>query len=542
MRGARTSTIRLHRPEAACRPGTLSRRASGRGFGVAVAVVSFALMLTLVAEASARKPLGMGDLFLVDQDGGWLCPPAGARDNTQSGESPNVKCPAPLLGTGQPRDSRAAVEQLVYDLEAQRKLIAPPYLRVAKARNDCRRTECSTAVPKAQECGPALSPDNPFCALKALRHRKVKLGVIIGAAKDPAPGINPGPRSVKQIARHACMVNRADTANLYGFMFLDLAFKLSGRKLRSVVSKIQQGRTPRARRGWKHCRTPGTKKTLRWPRLITNDTLYPKGPTLDTGAWAHAKHLGLLDGNTWKQRAKRAAKGKISALTPEDRRFVRAVHRVDPDSHAILRFEVPQQTSKFAQLDPATRQCPLLSKWARGQRGLGYTFLHPLYVHAINQSPKDKPYDSFAEGTLPSQLNLIDRFASGPPKPKPTGCGSSGGSDAPATGRTPPGPRAPTVESQEPSAITCNSARLNGFVSPHASPSRFRFEYWKRGEKVRQDAGGGDAGSGKDRRHVSRVATGLRRHTAYSARLLASNAGGQSASGIFSFTTARKHC
>jgi hypothetical protein len=112
---------------------------------------------------------------------------------------------------------------------------------------------------------------------------------------------------------------------------------------------------------------------------------------------------------------------------------------------------------------------------------------------------------------------------------------------APAAKEPAAAARRPDAGREEPSAVTCRSARLNGWVNPHGSPTRFRFEYWRRGSDERSQAGGGDAGAGDERVDVSRVAEGLEPDTHYSGRLIATNAAGEAASEVFSFTT-RPRC
>lgn len=109
----------------------------------------------------------------------------------------------------------------------------------------------------------------------------------------------------------------------------------------------------------------------------------------------------------------------------------------------------------------------------------------------------------------------------------------------------PPGPTAPPtlagVGQHEPYAITCDKARLDGWVNPHGSPTTWFFEYWERGVNVPHRTGSGDAGAGEGRVDTSRLAEPLRRDTGYSAVLIADNAAGRSISSIVSFKT-RERC
>ena len=93
----------------------------------------------------------------------------------------------------------------------------------------------------------------------------------------------------------------------------------------------------------------------------------------------------------------------------------------------------------------------------------------------------------------------------------------------------------------QPSALTCKSARLEGWVNPHGGATAFHFEYWQQGVNITHTTGAGHAGPGKDRTSVSRVADNLQANTGYSAKLVASNAAGRSVSDVVSFMT-RKRC
>lgn len=462
------------------------------------------------ASAAAKAPVTMADVFLVEQTGGWFCP------------GPTVTCSA--------RGSMGFAAELLKlgRLEPQGK---PLYLRVAKARNDCAEgaTCAEVGVPGVTPCPTEAA--TPSCALLALKQRGARLGIVLGASKDGGDV----PRSPAEIAWHACQIRIADAstpgrAPLYDFMFLDMGFKLRHGALRKAVRLIQSGRTvdPKHRARTNRCPAGG------WPELITNDTTWTGGKRkLDTGAWAHAKQLGAIQ-------SKAPATPSGNALTAIDRAFVRTVNALG--SRAVLRLEVTSASSEFAEVAPAL-QCTLLTKWARRQSTLGYTFLFPLYVHGAGPGgagADDNPYDSLDEGTLLRQLALIADPATAGAVGCPTGAvtPAPGGNQPP-----PPAPRVPGVGPEEPTMITCHSARLNGWVNPHGNPTTFQFEYWKRNEPgdVRQ-AGGGDAGGGENRGSVSRVAEGLQRNTPYTGRLIATNAAGRAVSDIFSFKTADSNC
>lgn len=487
------------------------------------------LALAGAASAQGKAPLEMGDLFLVEQNGKWMCPNESARTH--------VNCPT---SHGSREAAQLLVDNLTRDPLAPKS--RPLYLRVAKARNDChegRRAgrRCQVAVPSREDCSVGAM-EGPYCALEALKQNGAKLGVVLSAAGEEGDS-KATPRTVPELAWHACQVRRADGHRLYSFMFLDLTFKLK-EDLRPAVRRIQRGQVRKGKR-WVPCE-PGKKgkKSGRGWRVITNDTTYPygrSGATLDTGAWGHARHLDLLEGPRWRQRAKDAAEGRRAALTPSDLQFVHDVGKLK--SHAVLRFEVPSQSSMFAKLGRPV-QCSLLGKWARQQARWSYTFLYPLYVHGVGAN---RAYDSFGDaGTFPWQRELIDRYlpeGAANEVACPTQTTTGDPSKRPGDPRPRPMPRSPDVGGAQASEVTCKRARLNGWVNPHGSATTFSFEYWKRGVNVPHRTGAGDAGAGGDRVDVVRVVDDLQADTGYSAKLIASNAAGRAVSDVFSFTTAK---
>jgi len=485
---------------------------------VFLSLLMFGLTVQPAAAAPGPNPVAMGDAFLIDETGGWFCP------------SLKATC---LSGSQQ--FASWLLEPGYLTAEGP----SPLYLRVAKARNDCEEGQenCSElGVPNpTSPCGPAAT-NTPFCALMSLKTAGVKLGTVLSAKTDQSDA----PRNPSALAWHACQIRKADIHHLYDFMFMDYTFRLKPPDVRDAVRLIQTGKIVRSGRT-EDCAAGG------WPHLITNDTTWrPRGSrsySLRTGAWAHAKRLGVI------QKPGRPASAG-GAFTSIDRAFVKRVNRLG--SRAVLRLEVTPDTSEFAALG-RKRQCSLLTSWARGQNDLGYSLIFPLFVHGATQPPGDHPYDSVVEGTLARQLELIAHPSRAPlqtgcPSPQPPGYpfGQPPPPLPPIATPTPPAPpptpapRAPDVASFEPSNLTCHSARLNGWVNPHGSSTSYHFEYWKRGEvNAAQPSGYGDAGAGVDRVDVARVVDGLQRDTGYTGKLMASNIAGRSVSDIFSFTTPR---
>jgi hypothetical protein len=482
--------------------------------------VAAALGLVLPSASSARghRAIAMADAFLVEETGGWFCP------------SLKVECGG--------SDSQSFASRLLQPGNLTPK--GPTlYLRAAKARNDCQEgnDQCADlGVPNPTlPCLPSAT-NTPFCALKSLKDAKVKLGIVISAKRDDSEL----PRDAGALAWHACQIRKADVHHLYDFMFMDYTFKMKPPAVRQAARLIQRGKVRREGKTVK-CDAGG------WPHLIINDTTWkPYAPdryNLDTGAWAHAKRVDAIG------RAGIPTNGD-SALTRTDLAFVDEVN--DLGSRAVLRLEVTPDSSEFAQLRPML-QCSLLGRWARQQAKRAYTFIFPLFAHGASGPPDNHPYNSLVERTFLKQLALIDdpddagrcpsaRAAAGGPGESGLPLLAPGVAQnvAPPPPPALPAPRAPDVLSREPSNVSCHSARFNGWVNPHGSPTSFHFEYWKRGEvNVRQSTGDGDAGAGTDRVDVARVADGLQRDMPYTGKLIASNAGGRVASDIFSFTTPR---
>jgi hypothetical protein len=484
------------------------------------------LALGRAGPAAAARPIDMADMFLVDQDGGWFCEDLDANPNT------GTTC------HGKPEH---AAHELLRRLKGRHPNL---YLRVAKARDDCDvgQSHCTTGVPKHRPC--AKHPDSPWCALDRLRDRGIKLGVIVGAETDAGK-----PRSAADLALQACRISQADTTRLYAWLFIDLTNGLTPTGLTAAIHKIRAGKTGSG----KPC--PGVSgQRKRWSKIVTNDnhTWDPAHPaSLDTGAWGHAKRLAIL-GDTEIG----GAAADPDGLTDEDAQFVQQVNALG-HGRAVLRLEVPTQTSRFAGL-PRADQCALLTRWASQQRERDFTLIYPLYVHGVDGA---QPYDSFGQRTFGLQSRLIDRYPSrkstaGLPDCQPDGGSTAGKLDEPSDDEPegqpvdeppakapapPPAVRLAGVGAQEPTERTCHSARLHGWVNPHGNATRFHFEVWEHGVNVAQPAGGGDAGAGTERNDVSRVADGLRPDTHYAARLIAVNAAGQSSSDVVSFQT-RQRC
>jgi hypothetical protein len=356
-------------------------------------------------NASTAPLKDMGDAFLVDQDGGWFCP----RGDVEA----TAVCPEDV---GEGHTSAQFAELMIEDIVAHPELDPPMYLRVGKARNDCSivpGSECTTGVPPTPTTAcPAvtLPPDQytvttPYCALRGLKDVGIQLGVVVGAAGDEDEDAKPA-RSVQDITYQACRIHQADTDHLYDFMFLDLAFKLSDADLIDVVNKLQGGTYWDPAAGAYQTCPYGA-----WPKLITNDTTYP-ARTLATGAWGHAKSFALLSGDDWQAHAEQAAAGTFPAIRDEDTDFIHDVHAQDPGSHPVLRFEVPSQTDRFAELSGDV-QCNLLRRWAKQQKQSTsaddeFSIIYAFYVHALPDTPNT--YDSLFRGTYQRQRELIHYY------------------------------------------------------------------------------------------------------------------------------------
>jgi hypothetical protein len=507
----------------------------------------------VTADAKVRdqslpsKPKNIADLFIVDTypntEGNfytdWFCSPNGAFQGKKK------KCTS---------NSQAAFDQLLSDMKMEG-LGRPTLLRVGKARDDCEYRQlppkCGTGVPPPPSLGCSEPRQAPYCALRHLKERNIANGVVMGAREDDEA------RSVRDLTWQACQIHKADRKSmpgrddgLYDFLFLDQARYL-GNSIRAAVRHINEGAVWDGKRYSKTC-TPG------WD-VITNDNGW-RGHPLDTQAWGHAKHYVIAKRT---ERLENAANDGGPFLRPDDVDFVRAVNQLEPKdgltTGPILRVEIPKQTSHLAAIK-RWRQCAVLRGWARAQTEASGPFaaLYPLYN--AGKKSDSEPYDSYMEGTSYLQMALMEnpkskvgcRAGDGAPPDQlsqpvdPTAPDPAGDAQMPAPSRPPqaaaPELRAPGVGPEEPSAVTCNSARLNGWVNPHGSSTSFHFEYWKRGDVTNaHPTGTGDAGAGNDRVGVFRIVHGLERDTGYTGKLIASNAAGRAVSDIFSFTT-NKRC
>jgi len=493
--------------------------------------------------AMAEAKISMADAFLVDSTGQWFC--TGSKVDSKVDCDPDGPGPAPQA------TSRGFAEELLKPGVLNKGRL---YLRAAKARNDCHEgTDCATTVgvPTYMNNCQSAASNTPFCALLSLKRKNVNLGIVISAKRDDpdASGSKTTPhRTPSALAWQACEIRQADQAHLYDFVFIDYTFQMKYPATREAVHMIKNGLIINKHGKRVNCRSDDGKHALGpWPHVMTNDTTWnykTNDYSLKTGAWAHAKRLGVIGDDD-------KVPTPNSGFTANDRRFIARVHQAD--SQPVLRLEVTPDTSEFAGLGQPL-QCSLLKTWAGAQRksDLDYTLLFPLFVHGV-ESEKAVPYNSSFEGTLMPQLSLIAHPNNPSAADCPSHAATAGSPEQPLAPGTPPVASTPPVGSpplpppvvampnvlaHEPTNLTCHSARLNGWVNPHGSPTRFHFEYWKRGEPgAVQPSGDGDAGAGTAHVEIARVIDGLVRNTGYTGRLVASNAAGRAVSDIFSFTT-----
>ncbi len=404
--------------------------------GLAAAVVSLFLCVGCVRAQAAiyvdpdlpdsGSPEDLGDLYVVEEDGSWFCP--------KTDPHTFLTCPSPDT-------SAEAVNSLVSYINQTGANGKPAMLRVGKARNDCHAgdvgTACRTGVPTAPD--PISCPNgvetSPFCALVGLKWNGVALGVIMGSGannadlpKDRCPTDDPfgddctpldeSGRPTRDMAWQACQIKKADTYDLYDFIFLDEAKYLNNR-VDDVVEHIAKGEI-RQGDSWVKCSADHSHWTV-----ITNDNSaddtyrYPQfgANTFDSLAWGHAHQLGVMknqasadDAVTWQANQNQYAG---PAITSDDRNFISEVEDgAQPDSHAILRLEVPAKTTSFARwLDPSDQNL-LMTRWAAHQDDAGYpfTFVYPIYVHGGVKASNNTPYDSFQLGTFQHEMNLMGGY------------------------------------------------------------------------------------------------------------------------------------
>lgn len=335
------------------------------------------------------------------------------------------------------RSSAEIAQQLIEDARDQDSGYAfPRYLRVGVASPACRNGHverwstnengsptdgCQTGVPRPAANGCPDPAAAEFCALRALKRAGVKLGIAINVCRQDADA-KTCRRDAREVAWHACAINKADRRNLFDWIFLDFAWQQK-RELQKIVNLIKSGRHDRYETGkWRRCIQGGER--LRWHRIMTNDRLTPywRRNGFTKRVWVHANSISLLrsasedsdrDGDItdepWYERAIAAStRGddgwNAPALAPEDRRFVRRVYAADPRSYPMLKLEMPGQTSKLSQLPPEN-QCVLVARWSRAQisnPARPHWMIYPLFAHGLARNPDDPwddalPYDSLVQ-------------------------------------------------------------------------------------------------------------------------------------------------
>jgi hypothetical protein len=290
-----------------------------------------------------------------------------------------------------PREGGEPDEGVIDRLIAAR----PAYLRVTSTGHRCPRPS-----PEAKRCQLA-QPGNPVVTewLYRLREAGIRLGVGINAYYRKKK-----PRPVRGVLRHACAIKSDDAFALYDFLFLDFPLQRGDRVLQRLIDRIHRG---------ERCPAGG------WRLIMTNDTFFHSRRAAEPAqrVWVHAKRFELLDGEEdrerergtvpeWKEKARRAAAGRIPAILAEDRSFIHEIHRSYPNSHAVLKLEVSYQTGdRFGKLS-TRNQKRLLKRWSRAQERHGFKVVYPLFVH---QGRAAHHYDSRAEGTYRLIKRLICR-------------------------------------------------------------------------------------------------------------------------------------
>lgn len=358
----------------------------------------------------ADRPYDMGDMFLVEEDGGWFCPGTG---------HPEKVCPGDADDASQTVDftSQQAAANILSYMDNHGLNERPKVLRVGKARDDCDSTGCPTGVPRPTLC--ASRTATPYCALLALKRENIDLGVIMGSRTVDSDGNSIG-RGTVGMARQACEISQDDNAKvtaddndsgLYDFLFIDQAHYLHSR-VAEVVEMITKGKV-QDNGQWVDCLEKDGTRAGGWD-VVTNDNGYDEtvGYTLKTLAWGHARRLKVMENQA---DALDAANGDKPAVTDDDKTFIRAVQSYDANhesikTRAILRLEVTNQTANFTKwLGPEAR-CTLLRLWAYGQtQSPGFTLISPLYVHGA-EGTDSRSYDSSHKGTFVRQMELFRKY------------------------------------------------------------------------------------------------------------------------------------
>ena len=270
----------------------------------------------------------------------------------------------------------------------------PRYLRLTTASNECpvravKPSDCKTGLPVK-----ALTETPRF---QELMDSGIRLGVGINAAFDTQEHDEPT-RPVREVIQHACEIKARDDAGVYDFIFLDFSLKRRNNdELQRIVDAIRTGREcpPESSEGW--------------GLVMTSDTTFRSAVATESSrrAWAHGKRFELLEGSKWRERVRKAVRGRRSPLVREDRRFIDYIERRDPKSHPMLELEVAHQTTRFSRLDRGVQR-KLLELWAKAQEKHDFDMVYPLYVHGHGDGLH--AYDSRAEGTYGLQRKLMCRY------------------------------------------------------------------------------------------------------------------------------------
>lgn len=126
-----------------------------------------------------------------------------------------------------------------------------------------------------------------------------------------------------------------------------------------------------------------------WTKIMVNDTGFPNGQNVVSDppkrVLGHAKAFGAVNNPDGP------------AITDNDKNFIDWIRKNRPEGVPILKLEIDSGIQKFLALPVATQK-RLLNEWSKAQATSGFQMIYPLFTTT---------YDSMAEGTYDTQLNLM---------------------------------------------------------------------------------------------------------------------------------------
>lgn len=293
-----------------------------------------------------------------------------------------------------PRNADGTADLTVVDdiIQRSRGADLPSYVRVTEAsyvlgtETPAADSDGDRAIRKLVEAGIGVG-----VAINVLRKSKPASGCPVGWDDPVIP--ERCVRTVEDNIAQAKMIREAAGA-LYDWIFLDFAW---GRTPVGVygLDDLQQVIDGIAAAGW--------------DRIMINATGFPPDgfDQIPQRLWGSARHFGLLNEDDWQGAVADAIAGRRRAITDEDEAFADFITHFRPDSHAVLKLEIPTQIQKLRQLS-TDDQNRLLTLWARAQQPDQLKMIYPLFTHGDHPlGNQARQYDSRVSGTFWTQRQLM---------------------------------------------------------------------------------------------------------------------------------------